>query len=206
MSKGTSLPRLRRGDADADPIRQFDRWFEEALAAGLIEPTAGALGTVGADGQPSVRMVLLKGFDVAGFVFYTNFESRKGRDLTENSGAALTFWWDSLNRQVRIEGPVSRIADEDSDAYFASRPRDSQIGAWASAQSRELGSREELEQKIAVVDSQYRDALVPRPPHWGGFRIEPVRIEFWQGRPSRLHDRFIYTRQDDAWRITRLSP
>ena len=193
--------------ANADPFRQFDAWFDDVFKANLPDPNAMALATVGADGQPSVRVVLLKGFNHDGFVFYTNYESRKGRELTENPRAAACFWWSQLDRQVRIEGTVEKLSDEESDAYFAIRPREGQVASWASQQSETLESRAELVRRFREVNARYKDQPVPRPPHWGGFRIRPTTIEFWQGRRQRLHDRLRYQLNDEGtWVLERLSP
>ena len=198
---------LRRADLDPDPISQFLRWFEDAEAAGIALPNAMALATTGADGQPSVRYVLLREADQRGFVFYTNHGSRKGRQLDENPRAAIVFLWNGLDRQVSVTGGVRRVDDHESDAYFATRPREAQIGAWASAQSSVLRDRHELEARVGDVSARFRDAPIPRPPHWGGYRVRPEEIEFWQGRENRLHDRLRYARQTaDAWLIERLAP
>ncbi len=201
---------LRREALAADPFEQFRSWYEEALAAALVEPTAASLATVDEDGRPSVRVVLLKGYDARGFVFYTNYQSRKAVELDATGSAALTFWWDRLARQIRIEGSCERVSEEESDRYFTSRPRGSQIGAWASAQSQELASRSVLETAIEAATGRFAGGPVPRPPHWGGFRLTPASIEFWQGQPNRLHDRFIYRRRegehDRIWSLDRLSP
>ncbi len=208
MRKDYMARGLDESAVDADPIRQFAAWFDDAVAAHLLEPNAMALATATPDGRPSVRMVLLKGFDVAGFVFYTNYESRKGRELASNPRAALDFFWVELERQVRIEGPVERVTPEQSDAYFASRPRGSQLGAAASRQSTVLSGREPLERRLAELEAEYAgDATIPRPSYWGGFRVVPEVMEFWQGRPNRLHDRLRYTRRaGGGWTIERLSP
>lgn len=197
---------LSETDVDPDPLRQFQCWFDQAVEAGLIEPNAMTLATATPDGRPSARMVLLKGVDGGGFVFFTNYESRKGVELIANPWAALVFYWPELERQVRIEGSVERITPEESDAYFASRPNGSRIGAWASRQSSVIGSRAELEQRVAELEQFYAGCEVPRPPFWGGFRVIPDVIEFWQGRPNRLHDRLRYRRDSSQWIIERLSP
>jgi pyridoxamine 5'-phosphate oxidase len=200
---------LRRADLHPDPIGQFLRWFEDAEGAGIALPNAMALATTGADGQPSVRHVLLREADERGFVFYTNHASRKGRQLDENPRAAIVFLWKELDRQVSVTGGVRRVEDDESDAYFATRPREAQIGAWASAQSSVLRDRRELEERVEDVSTRFQHAPIPRPPHWGGYRLTPDAVEFWQGRPFRLHDRFLYTRDTDqgtGWRVERLSP
>lgn len=197
---------LDEASVDADPIRQFETWFKQALDARLPEPNTMTLATVDARGYPSARIVLVKGFDERGFVFFTNYESRKGHDLAANPHASLLFYWIELERQVRIEGTVVKTSAEESDAYFASRPLGSRIGAWASDQSREIAGRALLEAREKAFAERYGENP-PRPPHWGGCRLVPETIEFWQGRPSRLHDRILYTREADGhWRISRLSP
>lgn len=198
---------LSEGEIDADPFRQFQVWFEQTLAANLIEPNAMTLATATPDGRPSARMVLLKGFDARGFVWYTNYESRKGDELAANPQAALVLFWPELSRQIRIEGDVTPVSAAESDSYFASRPRGSQIGAAASYQSQVIPGREPLEQRAAELEAQYAGREVPRPPYWGGYRLSPSVIEFWQGRPSRMHDRLRYVREGEGtWRIERLSP
>jgi pyridoxamine 5'-phosphate oxidase len=183
----------------SDPFSLFDRWFADAREAEPNDPEAMALATADKAGNPSVRMVLLKGHGPEGFVFYTNEESAKGRELSANPSAALLFHWKSLRRQVRVEGPVERVPDEEADAYFASRTRDSQLGAWASHQSRPLDSRETFERRFDEVKRRFDGQDVPRPPHWGGFRVVPLRIEFWQDRPHRLHERRLFTLADGRW-------
>jgi len=190
----------------AEPFRLFDAWFEEAKAKEPNDPEAMTLATVGADGMPSARMVLLKSADPRGFVFYTNYESRKGQQLLSHRQAALCFHWKSLRRSVRIEGMAEPTSPEEADAYFASRPRSSQIGAWASDQSRPLEGRFALEARVAKFTAQFAIGPVPRPPHWSGFRVSPSRIEFWEDRPFRLHDRMVYTRDGTGWLMTKLYP
>ena len=199
---------LSEADVDADPIKQFGVWFQQALDADLIEPNAMTLATATPDGKPTARIVLLKGVNQGGFIFYTNYESQKGQQLIANPYASLVFFWDKLERQVRIEGEVEKLPTKESEAYFHSRPKASQLGAWASAQSRVIPNRQVLEQQLADLETKYKgDATVPLPEHWGGFRVIPNRIEFWQGRPSRLHDRLVYElKVDGSWQINRLSP
>jgi pyridoxamine 5'-phosphate oxidase len=199
---------LRESDAAPDPVEQFRTWFDEALAADLHEPNAMTLATATPEGRPSARIVLLKGFDEQGFVFYTNYEGRKSRELEINPYCALVFYWGELERQVRIEGRAFRVSENRSDAYFASRPRGSQLGAWASEQSRPVHDRGALEERLRELEAEYEGrGEVPRPPFWGGYRVEPEVIEFWQGRENRLHDRLVYRRSDDGgWRRERLQP
>jgi pyridoxamine 5'-phosphate oxidase len=192
-------------DADRDPLRQFERWFAEALSANLPLPNAMTLATIGADGAPSARVVLLKGIERGGFTFYTNYESRKARELAARGAACLVFMWSQLERQVRIDGTVEQVSPAESDAYFASRPLGARLSAWASPQSETVASRAFLEAAMAAARERYGDSP-PRPPHWGGYRVRPSALEFWQGRADRLHDRLLYTREGDAWRIVRLAP
>jgi len=200
-----ALRRLDETDVDADPFKQFHAWLAEAIEAQVPEPTAMTLATVDAPGRPSARIMLLKALDERGFVFYTNFESRKGAELASRPLAALTFFWKELERQVRIEGAVEKVSAAEADEYFASRPLGSRIGAWASTQSATIESRAWLEARVKAAEVQYGDGP-PRPPHWGGYRVIPAWLEFWQGRQSRLHDRIAYAKSDDGWKITRLSP
>ncbi|MCC5952758.1 MAG: pyridoxamine 5'-phosphate oxidase [Acidimicrobiia bacterium] len=197
---------MDRSDVHDDPFEQFRRWMAEASEARLHEPEAVVLATADVHGRPSARHVLLRGLDERGVVFYTNGESQKGRELAANPWAAMCFPWNLLARQVRISGSVEVVAPELSDAYFASRPRGSQLGAWASAQSSVLADRAELDRRLADATARFEGREVPRPPHWGGYRLVADEFEFWQGRPSRLHDRFHYRLDDGIWRIERLSP
>ena len=202
------LQELKETAADPDPIAQFQNWFETALESQIPDPNGMTLATVGLTGKPSSRVVLLKGYDRQGFIFYTNYHSRKSQELEAHPWAALTFWWVALERQVRIEGRAEKISAPESDAYFHSRPRDSQLGAWASDQSRVISDRLVLEQNLADLEEKYAgEELIPRPDYWGGWRIVPEAIEFWQGRSSRLHDRLLYQLQTDGtWLRSRLSP
>lgn len=197
---------LHENDVADNPIRQFDRWFGEALNAELPEPNAMTLATATPSGAPTARIVLLKGFDAPGFRFYSNYKSRKGRELERNPRAALCFFWPELERQVRIEGRVKKLSREESAAYFKNRPRQSQLGAWASSQSAEVESREVLQQQFDEIRKKFEDEDVPLPEFWGGYLLRHEQVEFWQGRPGRLHDRMAYSREDDKWRIARLAP
>lgn len=207
LRKDYTLQDLSESEIDPNPFIQFKIWFDQALAAQLPEPNAMTIATATPDGQPSARMVLLKDFDDRGFVFFTNYNSRKGQELAANPQVALVFWWAELERQVRILGTVEKVSSEESDGYFEMRPANSRLGAWASNQSEVIKSREFLEQRLQEFQSQYANQEIPRPPHWGGLRVIPTEIEFWQGRSSRLHDRLLYTPLDDGgWKIERLSP
>lgn len=198
---------LLENDLDKNPFVQFGRWFDDARQRQPGLPEAVTMATCGVDGVVTARMVLLKGFDEHGFVIFTNYNSRKGTQISENPRAALCFYWPALERQVRIEGAVVKTTEEESDAYFATRPRGSQLGAWASCQTRVIPGRGDLDQRFHELEVNYRDRAVPRPPHWGGYRIIPIEIEFWQGREDRLHDRFVYRlREPKDWIIERLSP
>ena len=197
---------LTESDADSDPIAQFRRWFGEALAAELHEPNAMILATATPDGRPSARVVLLKGFDERGLVFYTNYEGRKGAELEANPYCALVFYWAELERQVRVEGHARRVTEKEADEYFRSRPRGSQLGARVSEQSRPVGGREALEEKLRWLEAEYEGREVLRPQFWGGYRVEPDSIEFWQGRENRLHDRLLYRLSDGEWGRERLQP
>ena len=207
LRRDYALESLTERDVDPDPIRQFERWFEQARRAELLEPNAMALATSTLDGHPSVRVVLLKGFDARGFVFFTDYRSRKGMELEANPRASLCFWWDVLQRQVRVTGIVSRVPTAESAEYFRTRPHGSRIGAWASHQSSHIVSREALELEVARHFAKYPEGTdVPLPRHWGGYRVAPGAIEFWQGRQNRLHDRITYVPGGGGWRIERLSP
>lgn len=198
---------LTEDSVSADPIDQFKAWLNEAIVARVLEPTALVLSTVSGGGRPSARVVLLKEVAAEGFVFYTNYESRKGQELASQPFGAMTFFWPELERQVRIEGPLQKVPDAVSDAYFRSRPLGSQIGAWASPQSRQVQHRQDLEQAEIRFQKQFEHATeVPRPAHWGGYTLQPDRIEFWQGRPNRLHDRILFHLNDTAWVRKRLAP
>lgn len=207
LRRDYALAGLGEKDLARDPFRQFEKWFGEAEAAKVPEPNAMVLATAARDGRPSARIVLLKGLDGRGFVFYTNYESRKGRELEQNPHATLVFPWITLERQVIAEGPIVRLAPEESETYFHSRPRPSQLAAWASPQSSILASRAGLEDSLKAVDRKYSGQKVPLPPHWGGYRVLPELVEFWQGRRNRLHDRLRYRRaKDGGWAIERLAP
>jgi pyridoxamine 5'-phosphate oxidase len=197
---------LDENDVELDPFAQFSKWLDEAIKAQLREPTAMTLATVDADGTPSARITLLKGVDSNGFVFFTNYDSRKGRAIAVNPRVALCFWWAELERQVRIEGLATKVSQEESTRYFATRPRASQLGAWASPQSSPVRDRAELEKRLGDVKAHYGDGPIERPPHWGGYRVAPTRFEFWHGRPSRLHDRIAYVPHGPVWRTERLGP
>lgn len=204
--------RLLESDAPADPYQLFDEWLREAVRAGIREPNAMTLATATERGRPSARVVLLKGFDKRGFSFFTNYDSRKGEELAGNPWSALCFWWGPLERQIRIEGSTERLDAQESDAYYATRPRGSRLSAWASQQSQVIAGRQALEERLSSFEAQYAHSDPPRPPHWGGYLVVPNMIEFWQGGPNRLHDRLRYTHQSVAegseppWQIERLSP
>jgi pyridoxamine 5'-phosphate oxidase len=200
-----SIP-LEREHLDPDPVRQFHRWLDEAMAAGSPEANAVGLATADAAGQPSLRMVLLKHFDAAGFVFYTNLQSRKASEIDANPRAALLFYWPEVSRQVRVTGPVSRTTTAETLRYFLSRPRDSQVGAWTSPQSAVIETRTALEQQFDRLKAKFAAGDVPLPDFWGGFRVVPEAVEFWQARENRLHDRFLYRRDGDGWSVDRLAP
>lgn len=206
LRKDYALAGLTEKDLAKDPFRQFEKWFAEAEAAKVPEPNAMVLSTATRDGRPSARVVLLKGLDGRGFVFYSNYESRKGRELEVNPRATLTFPWISVERQVIVEGTVTKVAREESEAYFHARPRASQLGAWVSSQSTIIPNRRLLEDSLKELEKKYAGQEVPLPPHWGGWRLAPDFVEFWQGRRSRLHDRLRYRREKEGWIIERLAP
>ena len=197
---------LSEGDVELDPILQFTRWWKEALGSDISEVNAMTLATCNASGIPSARTVLLKDYDKKGFVFYTNYQSRKAKDIEENPYATLLFFWKELERQVRIEGKIAKVEESESEEYFHSRPEGSRIGAWASPQSTVVKNRDEIEDNVRLYTEKFSSTPIPRPTHWGGYRVSPVHIEFWQGRPSRLHDRILYTLEDGEWVIRRLAP
>ena len=189
-----------------NPFKQFEKWFEEAVNAQILDPYAMSLATVSYDEQPSVRIVYLRGISEEGFKFYTNYSSQKGKDLLENKKVGLNFFWGELERQIRIEGEVEKLSKKESDVYFAGRPRESQIGAWASAQSSSIKNRKELEDKVQYYTTHYKGMDVPRPENWGGYLVKPNKIEFWQGRPNRLHDRLVFSKNERAWELNRIAP
>ena len=206
IRKDYQLKSLSEHEVDQNPFAQFSVWWNEAVQSDIVEVNAMALSTVTSTGKPSSRIVLLKGYDEQGFVFFTNYSSDKGQQLTQNHFAALLFFWKELERQVRIEGVVSKVSEEESDAYFNSRPAGSRLGAWASPQSQKISDREVLNNELMKFTEQFDQENIPRPAHWGGYRVKPTRIEFWQGRSNRLHDRILYEQDNDNWQISRLAP
>jgi pyridoxamine 5'-phosphate oxidase len=206
IRKDYQLKSLAESEVEKDPFAQFSVWWEEAVQSAIVEVNAMALSTVSPEGRPSSRIVLLKGYTEEGFVFFTNYTSDKGKQIEQNQHVSLLFFWKELERQVRIEGTASKIAAEESDAYFNSRPIGSRLGAWASPQSQKIADRAILDQELEKITAQFQEHEITRPPHWGGYRVEPTRIEFWQGRSSRLHDRILYEQVDQQWQISRLAP
>ena len=205
IRKDYILQTLQEEDVATDPIEQFNKWWDESIKSEIIEANAMTLATANTAGIPSARTVLLKAFSTEGFIFFTNYESQKGEDLAANPNAALLFFWKEMERQVRIEGKVEKISEEESDAYFNSRPLGSRIGAWASPQSKVINDRTVIEDNVQKFTEEFGEKI-PRPPHWGGYLLVPVKMEFWQGRSSRLHDRILFTREDNSWKISRLAP
>ena len=207
LRKDYALQSLSEAEVNPNPLQQFQIWFDQAIAAEVPEPNAMTLATATPEGMPAARIVLLKGLDEQGFMFYTNYESRKGQELAANPRAVLVFWWAELERQVRIEGTVEKVEESEAIAYFQSRPVGSRLGAWASNQSQVIRDRQVLEQRLQELTRQYQDQEIPKPAHWGGYRVIPTAIEFWQGRPSRLHDRLRYRQESgNQWKIERLAP
>ena len=198
--------KLEEEDVNKNPIFQFGKWFQDAKDANVHEPYAMTLATANKAGQPTARIVLMRKFDEKGFVFYTNYLSRKGNDILENPKAGLLFFWQDLERQVRIEGVLEKDTEQESDMYFQSRPHESKIGAWTSEQGKVIANRKVLEERFLEYSEKYPDEFVPRPPHWGGYLLRPTAIEFWQGRPSRLHDRILFTLENSVWKMERLAP
>lgn len=206
LRQSYSQNELLEENVSENPIKQFGKWFKEALDVQILEPNAMTISTV-SDGRPHARIVLLKGFDENGFTFFTNYKSNKGNEVTETPFVSLTFFWGDLERQVRIEGSIEKLSGIESDDYYHSRPRGSQIGAWVSNQSSVIAGREVIEQRLVELENEFKDEeIIPRPAHWGGYCVNPERIEFWQGRPNRLHDRILFTKFGDDWKIERLSP
>ncbi len=197
---------LNEDSVNKNPFLQFSVWFEEAVNAQILDPYAMSLSTVNKEGQPSTRIVYLRHISEEGLFFYTNYTSHKGEDISHHNKVAINFFWGELERQIRVEGVVRKVSEEMSDTYFSKRPRESQIGAWASDQSSEINNRTELEELVKHFTEKFKDKEVPRPPHWGGYIIEPQKFEFWQGRPSRLHDRLVYSKEGSSWLINRLAP